>query len=222
MKRSNSVLIWLIAIGLLLFTGFRSIHLVQTTLPGDSQVLAFAALAALDLGVLAWTFYANGGARGAQRTIALLMVVVDFAGVAAATLADTLLITGNNAELVGTVAAWIVPIVICANVGAVIAVHVMDPTQVVRDAEREAEEELQRQLAEQIRANAGQLAGSVTPEMLALRQAELASRFKAGLRNGKLPGSITLAADAPVDTLGNAQGPERPKGRKVVNGEVTQ
>src|SRR5689334_10663333 len=141
MRKGNSLLIWLIAIGLLVFTGFRSLHLIQTTLPADAQILGFAGLAGLDLGLLAWTFYANGGARGNQRTVALLMIVVNFAGVAAATLADTLLIVGakENQALISTVASWILPIIIIANVGAVIACHVMDPAQALKDAERQVD-----------------------------------------------------------------------------------
>src|SRR5512136_614188 len=92
----GSIMIWLIAGSLLLFTGFRSVHLVSSTLPADAQILGFAALAALDLGLLAWLFYATRGARGPQRTIAVLMICVDLAGVAAAVIGDTFLIAGGE------------------------------------------------------------------------------------------------------------------------------
>ena len=89
----GSILLWIIACGLLIFTGARSVHLVQSTLPPDAQVLAFAALAALDGGLLAWLFWTTRAAKGgAQRTIGTLMIVVDLAGITAATLADTMLI----------------------------------------------------------------------------------------------------------------------------------
>jgi len=202
MKKGNSILIWLVGVGLLLFTAFRSIHLVSSTLPPDAQILGFAALGGLDLGLLAWLSYANNGARGSQRTVAILMIVTDFSGVCAATLADTLLISGQNAEMVGTVAGWLLPIIICANVGGVVATHLLDPDQALRNAEREVDEELHGQLIQNLRENKGQLAAEVAPNMAQLKRDELAATFTRALtkntqalngKNGHAPMSMNAS-----------------------------
>lgn len=143
--RRDDTMVWLIAIGLLLFTGYRSMHLVSSTLPGDAQILAVAALAALDLGALGWLRFANGGARERQRGIAVLMVVVDLAGVTAAVIADTALIAAPDASraLVASVTMWAVPVIVAANVAATFAVALLDPERAKREAERMHAEEIE-------------------------------------------------------------------------------
>jgi len=126
--------VWLICLGLMLFSGYRSLHLVTSTLPADAQVLGLAALAALDAGALGWLAFANS-TSGARHGLALLMVALDLAGVGAALLADTALVAGASPELVKTVALWVVPIVVLANVAATIAAKAMSPARKARDAE---------------------------------------------------------------------------------------
>ena len=180
-NNSGSVLIWIIAGSLLIFTAFRSVHLVTSTLPSDAAILGFAALFALDLGVLAWMFYATRGARGAQRTVAILMIMVDLAGVSAAVIGDTLLVANpdESRELITTVATWIIPIVIMLNVGAVVAVHVLDPAQGVRDAKRALSDELEWQLTEHLRGSAAQVAAGAVPAAVKHQQAEMIAAFMA-------------------------------------------
>lgn len=217
MKKGSNILIWLVGVGLLLFTAFRSIHLVSSTLPPDAQILGFAALAGLDLGLLAWVAYANNGARGNQRTVAILLVIVDFTGVCAATLADTLLISGQNAEMVGMVASWLLPIVICANIGGVVATHLLDPEQALRNAEREVTDALHGQLIENMLSNKAQLASDVAPEMADQKRRELASAFTSSLigknqtlngKNGHAQPTVAMNASFPnfVSTSGHDNG----------------
>ena len=192
-NNGGAVLIWIIAIALLAFTGFRSVHLVSSTLPADAQVLGFAALAALDLGVLGWLIFATRGARGSQRTIATLMICVDLVGITAATLGDTMLIGGGDAarSMVSTIALWIVPIVVVANVAATIATHLLDPDQALRDAKRALSDELDWQLATSLRENAGTTAAGAIPEAVKHQQREMVARFMSGLQTIEQVGNKT-------------------------------
>lgn len=215
---SGSVMIWLIAGALLLFTGFRSVHLVSSTLPADAQILGFAALAALDLGLLAWLVYATRGARGAQRTIAVLMICVDLAGVSAAVIGDTMLIGGGSSAsgLVSTVALWVLPVIVIANVAATVACHLLDPNQAMRDANRALQDELDWQVARGIQSNASQVAANVTPAAIEARQREMIAGFMSGIKelektsaksnNGKgAPQMATMADDSPEPVTVEAQ-----------------
>lgn len=183
---SGSVLLWLITIALIVFTASRSVHLIQSTLPGDSQMLAYAALAGLDGGVLAWLFWTTRSAQGGvQRTIGTLMIVVDLVGIAGAVLGDTMLVAdAGNQELVGMVAIWVVPIIIVANIVATVVAHVFDPQQAIRDAERSVQDELQRQKAEYMKANAASIAAEVAQLAGQHAAREMVASFKASSRNG--------------------------------------
>lgn len=228
MKRHNggSVLVWLIAGALLIFTGFRSVHLVSSTLPADAQILGFAALAALDLGLLAWTMYATRGARGAQKTVAVIMICVDLAGVAAAVIGDTMLIGGSKetSGLVSTVALWILPAIIIANVAATIACHVLDPDQQLRDANRALEDELQWQVAKGIADNASQVAAGVTPAAIEAKQKEMIAGFLSGIKelektatkssNGTKPAQLATMASESPEALADPEPAKRGRPKK--------
>jgi hypothetical protein len=66
-KSSGSILILLTGAVLMAYTMFRSVHLVQSTLPVDSQVMGYAALFGLDAALIAWTVFKARSARGDKR-----------------------------------------------------------------------------------------------------------------------------------------------------------
>lgn len=191
----SSVLLWLITIALLVFTASRSVHLIETTLPMDSQIMAYAALAGLDGGVLAWLFWTTRAAHsGTQRAIGTLMIVVDLAGIAAAVLGDTMLVAdAGNKEMVGMVAIWLVPIVIVSNVVATVVAHVADPDQALRDASRALGDEMERQKAEYIRANAPSLAAQVAAEQARHHADQEIAKFRGGGLDVNGDGKINLS-----------------------------
>jgi len=204
---SGSVLLWLITIALIVFTASRSVHLIQSTLPGDSQMLAYAALAGLDGGVLAWLFWTTRSAQGGvQRTIGTLMIVVDLVGIAGAVLGDTMLVAdAGNQELVGMVAIWVVPIIIVANICATVVAHVFDPSQAIRDAERSVQDELQRQKAEYMKANAASIAAEVAQLAGQHAAKEMVAGFQAAHRNGQNAGTVFASDGSEGATLGKAK-----------------
>lgn len=132
---SGDLFLWIIALVLLAFTAYRTAHLVSSTLPPDAQVMAFAALAALDAGALAWLAFANR-TSGPRHDLALLMLAIDLFGVGAAAIADTAMITGVNESIVETVTTWAVPIIIISNVAAIFVAKALDPRRGAREAER--------------------------------------------------------------------------------------
>lgn len=195
--------VWLIALLLMAFTAYRSIHLISSTLPPDAQVLAFAGLAALDGGALGWLAFSSR-ATGARHGLAILMVAVDLFGVGAAVVADTMLIGGANPELVKTVTIWAVPIVVVANVAATFAAKALDPMRRAR-----ADERLRRARIEHERRRVQDEVEAAEREaelaMLRNRAALMRQRSAANLwgqRNGHAkdePATATLNADGAPD-----------------------
>lgn len=201
-KRGKDILLWVLTVALLFFTGMRNVHLIQTTLPPDWAIVGYVALAALDGGILLWTNYFSNSAVGAQKTVAAMMVAVDFVGMVAGLLADTFLVGGGSTELVRMVALWVVPIVIGLNVLGKIACVMLDPTQDVRAAQAEAEQagmmsqaSVYRALAQQRRQNAELTAAQVAPEMWANDAANLIAQFTA---RPKRDDHVTIPAGQPV------------------------
>jgi hypothetical protein len=199
-KRGKDILLWVLTVALLIFTGLRNVHLIQTTLPPDWAIVGYVALAALDGGVLLWTNYFSNSAVGAQKTVAAMMVTVDFVGMVAGLLADTFLVGGGSTELVRMVALWVVPIVIGLNVLGKIACVMLDPSQDVRAAQAEADHagmmsqaSIYRALAQQRRQNAELTAAQVAPQMWANDEANLMAQFTAG-KNRR----VTLPQGEPV------------------------
>ena len=91
-NKSGNLWVWLLTLPLLAYSMFRNLDLIVSTMGNDAGaiVAGVGALFALDLGVLFWLFAFNS-ARGNQRMIAGLMIVLDLLGACAGLLADTLL-----------------------------------------------------------------------------------------------------------------------------------
>lgn len=206
-NKGGSLVVWIITIILMVFSASRSVHLVQTTLPqGDGQIMGFAALAALDGGVLGWfIFCTRGAAPGRQRVIGYIMLIVDLVGVVAALLGDTWLVAGQDAKLVGMVALWLLPIIIGLNVIGAYTAHLMDPSQALRDAEHQMQHELEKQRAEHIKANAGQISQAVSKVQAEQYMAEMLARFE-GASGGGGGSGIKEMLERIMSTRNNGNG----------------
>lgn len=185
----------------MVYTAYRSLHVVQSTLPADAQPLGYAALFGLDFALVAWTVFKAKSARGdAQHAIAVFMIVLQWVGVTALTLGDTLLTADpeHAPEYIRVVALWAAPIVIAVNVGAAIAVHLTDPEREIEQARRAVQDEIQRQVAEQLRTNAAQIAGQVAPVAADHRAKELLAEFMqkpGGNGNVRGNGHVVMASE---------------------------
>jgi hypothetical protein len=132
-KNGGKVVLWLLILCMFGFTIVRSLHFLQQTLPADQTYVAFLALAAFDIGVLGWLYYAMHSASGVnQRVIAYGMIFICSGGVIATTVADMLMVSAANGVIskqpsyIGTIALWAVMLVIALNFLSGILVHLVD------------------------------------------------------------------------------------------------
>lgn len=157
---------------LLVYSASRSLHFIALTLPADKQILAWAGLLALDGGMIAWMVSYMRGSMGAwQRTIALIMVVIDFLGAVVIFTMDTVYVTGEAgltaaiSEQAIQTSVLALSIVIALNIGAAIAHHMLDPENLRRQAEETARAEIEDQALALIQQNSKQLAAEVAPQV---------------------------------------------------------
>jgi hypothetical protein len=170
-QKAWTTILEIMGLALLAFTATRTIDLFGRIFEGESLIVAVFALAALDIGLVAWTqYYIHGAKSDAQRAIALIMVVVDMAGVAIVFISD-MMIRGGKSGLVaaidqGTGMAIIVAlgIVIMANIMAFIMVKVADPDAQIAHMQNKARYAIDRATMEQIASKSEQLASELAPK----------------------------------------------------------
>ena len=200
-KSGTSVLLWLVTVSLIIYTGTRSFDLISQTMPEGQQIAGFFALAALDGGLLAWLFWTTrSSAPGSQRTIGTLMIIVDLAGIAAAVLGDTLMnFDPSTRETIGITAVWVVGFIIVANIAGTIAAEITNPEQAMRDASRAVTHELGRQKAEHLITNAPEIAARVSAAEAEHWANQMVAAFqqKGGSRNGQGQGTMAYQQQSP-------------------------
>lgn len=176
---------------------FRNLDLILSTMGDDpgAIVAGIGALFALDLGALFWLAAFNG-ARGTQRSIAGLLIVIDLLGAFAGLLADTLLKGGggDNVDLIRVISQWAIPIVIGANFAAGFAYHAADPDKIIRDRQRALDDELRLKLADALAANSGAVVETALPAALSNLQAEAKAHFLAQHAGRSVPASAAVPA----------------------------
>jgi len=154
---------------LLVYSATRSLDFIYLTLPSDKRILAWFALAALDGGLIVWVLTYLYGAKGWQRTISLIMVVVDLIGVIVMFTLDALYNTGASGLIVAMDAQAIknavvgLSGVIGLNITATVANHLMSPEVLRAQAEEEADDKIETATLKQIAENAGLLASELAP-----------------------------------------------------------
>lgn len=201
-KKIGVLLVTVLGGSLLVYSATRTIDFIQMTLPEDSKILAFFALAALDGGLVAWTLSYLNGSRGAwQRAISILMVIVDTLGVIALFTADTLYQTGRNGmtkamnseQVTGVV--LMLSLVIALNIIATIAHHITDPDKLREQAEEEAFAKVEDATLKQIAKNADSLAAQLAPVMAADWQTQTQAKYLSYVGTGQRPTIDATARD---------------------------
>jgi hypothetical protein len=168
-------------------------------------------LVVFDVGMLAWLKVFLDYAEGSgQRAVALVMCIFDFLGVGLMVLAEILLggqTLVNAPQSLGEYAIWGIAIWTVANVGAVIAFHLLHPEarrKMALRAEMDLvfDEALQKLPTKRARIS-GQLSDQLSDGMLAQLIAELAA-------DPEQPGlAKTLQVNQPaIASSGNHQGPD--------------
>ncbi len=132
-KKLSTLLLTIVGLALLVFTGGRTLDLFQLILPDSQAVAGYFALVAFDGGLFFWAMYFIHGAEGSwQRGIAVLLTLIDFVAIAISFTADMVL----EASYKGLIKApanitmsVIIALagVICLNVGGVVLAHLTDP-----------------------------------------------------------------------------------------------
>lgn len=165
------LLVNLLGLALLVYTGSRTADFIGLTLPANQQALAFVGLAAFDGGLVGWAVFYLRGARGPwQRAIALLMIVASLAGVILAFAGDTLFRAAQRGTLAAADPAMTLTViygmaaVIALNIAALIGVHVADPAARRQAAEQDAQDQIADATTTQIAERTAALAAELAPQ----------------------------------------------------------
>jgi hypothetical protein len=149
------------------FTISRTIDFLKRTLPPEQGYIAYLAVAAFDIGVLAWLYFAMNGAEGQQRVVAYGMVFICAGGVIVSTVCDLFIISSANGLAIkpdmqmGTIALWIVCAVIALNFLAGILVHLFEPGHIRHHAVENAKGIIFRKSLEAINVRAAEIAPQI-------------------------------------------------------------
>lgn len=173
---------------LLIYTGYRSLDILMSTMPSDNMIMAVPGLLGLDVGVLVWSYLYEKKAEGNQATLAALLTVADLVGVFLCLIADSIMHSNqaaDYADFIGVVAIWLVSIVIFLNVVGGILYPMLSPSaeRIRKEKEMNAAYELKRKEAE---------------HELALAQIELANaRTRSDARSLVMQATDTLYVQHP-------------------------
>jgi hypothetical protein len=222
-KALGSILATGLGLLLLVYTASRSFDFIAQTLDPSRAILAYFALAALDGGLLAWLLnYMHGARGGMQRAISIIMVLVDFTGIAVFFTLDTLLDTGKAGMTVALdpasiqTAVFALSVVIAANIGAVVMHHLSDPETRRRMAEEEAQGKITEATLKRLDENSDSLAAQLAPILAKDWMEEIRARNTSTLKLGKplkveLP---VLPQELPVSPDEDTSKPANPTSRR--------
>jgi hypothetical protein len=169
-KVISNILLGGLAIALAIFTGSRTLDLIGQWLPANQDIYKWLALAAFEGGFALWALFFATAAEGApQRGLALLMIIVDFLGIAIATVAD-LVLTGAkdgklpaiNGDMQQAIVVFI-GIIIVLNVAAFMAAKLISPAKLREWAVQDAEDVIYSEEQKAIKSLAPSVAGSMAP-----------------------------------------------------------
>jgi len=138
----GDVVVLLLDIVLLIYTGWRSYDFLTTSVPQGYEILALVGLWGLDIGAVAWSLvWIFGSASKYQDWVSMFFFVFDLVGVVLTSLTDSLLY-GQADELsamLKDIAVVVVPLIVVANVVAGFIYHLASPQTRERRAKRKAE-----------------------------------------------------------------------------------
>ena len=237
-KKLGTILVLIVAGALMLYSASRTMHLLTATLPAGQEILGAIALAAFDIGLVAWLIVFLRGAEGAlQRGISLLMVIVDLCGVVIGFMGDTLLTSGQTGLLAAMAEGdkqtiiMLTAGVIAINIAGTIFYHMADPSNLRRMAEENARDKITTQSLKAIENEASTLAQELAPVIAADWVDQMRADFTAALktvnRQSPAPAPNSSALDrirrrltapqeqAPMQTMATeGEEVETPKGKK--------
>src|SRR5579871_681348 len=198
----SKVVLWLLILAMLGFTITRTLHFLVQTFPPDQAYVAYLALAAFDIGVLGWLYYAMNAAQGTgQRVVGYGMIFVCASGVIVTTIADMLMVSAKNGVTVkmppdvATAALWAVMIVISLDFFAGILVHLLDPKHQKHMTIENARDKIHQASMAAIDKRVGEIAPRVADRVAAYWEDQVVQEMI-----GHIPG-ITISEVKTVDAL---------------------
>lgn len=168
-KRLPSLVLFLIAGALLIYTASQTLDLLKVFLPPEQAPLSYLALVAFDGGLLGWSYFFAKGARGSwQRSIAAIMIVVSIVAVVIGFAGQTFFTASRKGMLTITpdmsaTVVWAVCGVIAANVVAIVVTHLTSPEHRRSMAEEEANDVIEDAVIAAIRRSAPITARQIAP-----------------------------------------------------------
>ncbi len=199
-----------VATVLILWTGSLTYMFVANALPQVHWLVPLFALVVFDVGMLAWLKVFLDYAQGSgQRAVALIMCLVDFLGVGLMVLSEILL--GGQTmvtapENLGEYAIWGIALWTVANVGAVIAFHLLQPDarrkMALRSEMDMVFDEALKKLSTKRATASGHLSEQLADGMLSQLVAELAATETVP---AALPASHQASAKPPMSVSDNHQ-----------------
>lgn len=148
----GDVIVLVLDIVLLIYTGWRSYDFLTTSVPEGFELLALVGLWGLDIGAVAWSLvWIFGSSTKYQDWVAMFFFVFDLLGVILTSLADSLMYgqaDGALSKMIGGIAVVAVPLIVVANAVAGFIYHMTSPQTKQRRATRRAENEYHEKMAE--------------------------------------------------------------------------
>jgi hypothetical protein len=144
----GDLIVILVDLVLLLYTGFRSWHFLSTSIPSEFQIMALVGLWGLDIGAVAWSLvWIFGSTTKFQNWVSMSLFVADLIGVMLTSTVDTLMYADASGmpPILNAIAWYGIPLIIIANVVAGFIYHMSSPATRRRRAEREQDETLGKQ-----------------------------------------------------------------------------
>lgn len=145
----GDIIVLLLDLVLLVYTGYRSWHFLEGSMPPEYKVLALTGLWGLDVGAVAWSLvWIFGSTTRYQDWASMTMFVVDLIGMFLTSLVDSLTFTGGDAAvppLLQLAALYGVPVIVLGNVVVGFIYHMTGPATRRKRAERQMREALQRE-----------------------------------------------------------------------------
>lgn len=143
----GDIIVIVLNLALLIYTGYRSWHFLDGSLPEAYKVLALAGLWGLDVGALAWSLvWIFGSTTRYQDWASITMFVVDLIGMFLTSMVDSLMFTVTGTVVIppilSTAALYGIPAIILLNVVVGFIYHMTSPNTRKARAERRMREEL--------------------------------------------------------------------------------
>lgn len=148
----GDLIVILLDLVLLIYTGFRSYDFLSNTVPSDWQILALVGLWGLDIGAIAWSLvWIFGSTEKYQDWVSMTFFVIDLVGVVLTSLTDSLMYGAEGKAMTETltgVAVVVIPLVVVLNVVAGFIYHMTSPATKEQRANRRAEAKHRQKMRE--------------------------------------------------------------------------